>query len=310
MILEHSSATRRAHQGNRPKGPSIGSCLVLLLFCPLILQFKDAGTPSVYADVFTYNGDNRRPPRSAAEYRAIQATGIVTCGTGGERKVGSGFVISTGDGNSIVLTAGHVIRSTMDNTMRRPCQYLPYSGQSPWRVKAKKAPKRAGLERFSDEFARKDWGMLLLVGELPQTMPLTQKGKEEIFQLLDSGEARLRLYSRHPNPPQYGRPLIQVSDNCELLRPWGRRDLLESPHVLYHTCDAVKGSSGGLLALELADGTTEAIGLHRSTNGMNRYAPSPGEWNDAIPRSDRVSAVALSLASDGSMPEELWRNLP
>ena len=30
-------------------------------------------------NIFTYNGDNRRPARSAAEYRAIRATGIVTC---------------------------------------------------------------------------------------------------------------------------------------------------------------------------------------------------------------------------------------
>ena len=261
-------------------------------------------------NIFTYNGDNRHPPRSPAEYRAIQATGIVTCGTGGQGKLGSGFVISTGDGNSIVLTAGHIIRSPEDNTRRAPCQYEPY-GQSPWRVKAIRAPKIAGLEKLSDEYVRNDWGMLLLDGELPQTMPLTQKGKEEIFQLLDSGpEARLKLYSRHPNPPQSWRPQIQISDNCELLRPRGRRDLLESPHILYHTCDSTSGSSGGLLALELADGTTEAIGLHTSVPRKRGYRPSPDERNDAIPRSDRVSGVALSLASDGSMPNELRRNLP
>jgi len=260
-------------------------------------------------EIFTYNGDNRRPARSAAEYRAIQATGIVRCETGGQGGTGSGFVISARDGNSIVLTAGHVIRSSKDNTMRAPCQYEPY-GQRPWRVKAKRAPKRAGLEEFSEEYVRKDWGMLLLEGELPQTMSLTQKGKEEIFQLLNSGEARLKLYSRHPNPPPSWRPQIQISDNCQLLRPRGRRDLHRSLHVLFHTCDAVSGGSGGLLALELDDGTTEAIGLHRSTAGKPGYESSPDERNDNWPRPDRVIGVALSLASDGSMPNELRRALP
>ena len=241
--------------------------------------------------IFTFNGDNRRPFRSKAECRAIQATGIVTCKTEGESIFGSGFVISTGDGNSIVLTAGHVIRSSKDNTMSAPCQYEP-SGQRPWRVKAKRAPKRAGLDEFSDEYVRKDWGMLLLEGELPQTLSLTQKGKEQIFQLLDSGEAPLKLYSRHFNPPQSRRPQIQISDNCELLRPRGRGDLRGgSPHIVYHTCDAVSGGSGGALALELADGTMEAIGLHNSSAGTSGYESSPDERNDYRPRSDRVSGI-------------------
>lgn len=261
-------------------------------------------------DIFTYNGDNRRPARSAAEYRAIRATGIVTCGTVDPIAVGSGFVISARDGNSIVLTAGHVIRSTKDNTMYSPCHYQPY-GQRAWRVRAKRAPKRAGLGEFSDENVRKDWGMLLLDGELPQTISLTQKAKEEIFQLLDSEEALLKLYSRHPNPPPSWRPQIQISDYCRLLRPRGRRDLLASPHILYHTCDTASSSSGGLLALELADGTTEAIGLHQSTiNSKAAYDPFPDGTNGHWPRSDRVSGIALSLASDGSMPKELRRALP
>lgn len=260
-------------------------------------------------EIFTYNGDNRRPARSAAEYRAIRATGIVRCKTVEPNGIGSGFVISVRDGNSIVLTAGHVIRSDKDNIMRSPCHYVPY-GQKPWRVRAKLAPKRAGLDKISDEAVRKDWGMLYLDGELPQTMSLTKRGKEEIFQLLDSGEALLKLYSRHPNPPPYGGPQIQISDNCRLLRPRGRRDLFASPHILYHTCDAADGSSGGLLALELADGTTEAIGVHLSVLYRPRYKSSPDGTNDHWPRSDRVSGVALSLASDGSMPKVLRRNLP
>lgn len=193
--------------------------------------------------------------------------------------------------------------------MRAPCWYEPYN-QSPLRVKAKKAPKIAGLRESSDEFVRKDWGMLLLEGELPQTMSFTQRGKEEIFRLLESGGARLKLFSRHPDPPKSSKPLIQISDDCELLRPRGRGDLLEgNPHVLYHTCDAVEGSSGGLLAVEL-DGTTEAIGLHQSTDRRAGYRAGPDERNAAIPRSDRVSGIALSLASDDSMPKELRQNLP
>ena len=206
-MRQHRSTTRRARRGDRsnrggkPKGLSIGSCLVLLLFSPLAFQSKDAGIPWAYADILTYNGDNRRPPRSAAEYGAIQATGIVACKGGSEGGVGTGFVISTADGDSVVLTAGHIVRVTGDNTMRAPCYYEPY-GQSPWTVKAKQAPKRAGFENTSDEYVRNDWGMLWMDGELPRTMPLTQRGKEEMVQLLDSGEARLKLYSRHPNPPQ------------------------------------------------------------------------------------------------------------
>ena len=297
MISRRRSAIRETHRSDRSAG--VKSCLLLLLFWPLVLQ----------ANIFTYNGDNRHPPQSEAEYKAIQATGIVRCGTGDQSKVGSGFVISTGNGESIVLTAGHVIRSPENNVMRAPCYYEPYD-QSPWRVTAKRAPKIAGLDDLSDEFVRNDWGMLKLEGELPQTMPLTQKGKEEIFHLLDSGEARLKLYSRHPNPPQSERPQIQISDNCQLLRPLGRGDLLESPHILYHTCDSVSGGSGGLLALELvADGTTEAIGLHGATPRQVGYGPSPDGRNDAIPRPDRVSGVALSLASDDSMPRELKQAL-
>ena len=299
MISRRRSAIRETHRSDRSAG--VKSCLLLLLFWPLVLQ----------ADIFTYNGDNRHPPQSEAEYKAIQATGIVRCGTGDQSEVGSGFVISTGNGESIVLTAGHVIRSPEDNEMRAHCHYEPY-GQSPWRVKAKRAPRRAGLDDFSDESGRKDWGMLLLEGELPHIMPLTQKGKEEIFRLPHSGEARLKLYSRHPDPPQswaWG-PMIQISDNCRLLRPRGERDLMKSPHILYHTCDSTGGGSGGLLALELADGTTEAIGLHRATPRLVGYGPSPDGRNDAIPRPDRVSGVALSLASDDSMPKELRKYLP
>ena len=142
-------------------------------------------------------------------------------------------------------------------------------------------------------------------------MRLTQRGKDEIFRLLATRSAHLKLYARHPDPPQRGGPQIQVSDNCELLSPLGRRDLFGgNPHVLYHTCDAVGSASGGLLALELPDGTTEAIGLHRSTANTAGYESLPNERNDAIPRSDRVSGIALSLASDGSMPRELSRSLP
>ena len=317
MILEHGSANRRADRRDRPnrhgipKRPSIGSRLVLLVFCPLIFQSEDAGIPWVSADIFTYNGDNRRPPRSVAEYRAIRATGIVVCEEGGQLEVGSGFVIQTGDGHSRVLTAGHVIRSSKDNTMLLArCWYGPYGQVSRW-VKATNAPRTAGLPKLSSQYIRKDWGMLLLEGELPQTMPFTQRGKEEIFRLLESGGARLKLFSRHPNPPQSWVPMIQVSDECELLRPRASGNLLgRNPHILYHTCDATVGGSGGLLALELADGTTEAIGLHRSTANRDGYAPAPDGTNEAIPRSDRVSAIALSLASDGSMPKELRQNLP
>ena len=261
-------------------------------------------------DVFTYNGDNRRPPQFAAERRAIRATGIVRCsGSGSGFHYGSGFVISTGGGYSIVLTAGHVIRDSTDDRMRVGCQYLPY-GRNTARVDAKRAPLRAHLEEYSDERVRKDWGMLRVEGELLWTMPLTQRGKDEIVRLLVSRNAYLKLYSRHPDPPQSRGPQIQVSDDCELLNPVGRRDLFESPHVLYHTCDSVSGGSGGLLAMELPDGTTEAIGLNRSTANTARYKPRPNGRNDAVPRSDRVSGIALSLAADGSMPAELRRSLP
>ena len=268
-------------------------------------------------DVFTYNGDNRRPPRTAAERRAIRTTGIVSCesvgsstGTaGGQRNLGSGFVISTGDGFSIVLTAGHVIRDPIDDKMR-VCHYLPH-GRNPARVDANMAPRLAHLDNGSDEWARKDWGMLRLEEELPWTIPLTQRGKDEIFRLLGSRSAYLKLYARHPNPPQPGGPQIQVSDNCELLRPVGRRDLAGgSPHILYHTCDMVSTTSGGLLALELADGTTEAIGINRQSANTAAYEPLPDERNEAIPRSNRAINIALSLASDNSMPVELRRALP
>ena len=268
-------------------------------------------------DVFTYNGDNRRPPRTAAERRAIRTTGIVSCesvgsstGTGGgQRNLGSGFVISTGDGFSIVLTAGHVIRDPIDDRMR-VCHYLPH-GRNPARVDANMAPRRTHLDERSDAWIRNDWGMLRVEGELPWTIPLTQRGKDEIFRLLSSRSAYLKLYARHPNPPQPGGPQIQVSDNCELLRPVGRGDLSGgSPHILYHTCDMVSTTSGGLLALELADGTTEAIGINRAAANTAAYEPLPDERNEAIPRSNRAINIALSLASDNSMPVQLRRVLP
>ena len=125
---------------------------------------------------------------------------------------------------------------------------------------------------------------------------------------LRRGDGREIALDRLPLPDLLSTGEIVRTEEIVLTAPDGRsvRTLINATpiHAADGTVETMVVTMQDLAPFEALDR------MRAEFLGMVSHEGSPDGRIDHIPRSDRVSGIALSLASDDSMPEELRRTLP
>ncbi len=221
-------------------------------------------TSSVYAANFTYDGVNRRDPSNELEQLTINATGEIYCveAKTGQLKATTGFLLDLGEGSEqpLLITSGHTFKDIKDDEFHSDCRIRPYGSDQEFPLQNNFAGDLAQVNPA--DFIKNDWGLSILPAEAlaaMNTIALSHRTYEQIYRLLQAGLGEIKFYGGNQIPEE-GKARIQVSDNCSIWQPTPRA-LLGAGHSIYTNCDATGSSSGGVLVLELYDGSVEAIGI-------------------------------------------------